>query len=90
MDTNQYVFRRGEPLKRYAKEFVYSRHYTEDKEAEADFVIDCVHTGKKKLDAEPNKFKSVKSYCRGDLVVVYKEYDEYFFIITAFWNRRGD
>lgn len=51
-------------------------------------AISCIHTGKKELEQELNKFKSTKEYRRGKLIVVYREYEEYFFVITAFWNER--
>ena len=27
---------------------------------------------------------------RGELIVVFREYEEYYFVITAFWNKRGE
>jgi len=77
-------------LKKYAKEFLFSKHYREEKDIDVELAIDCIHTGKRALDEEPNKFKARKKYRRGELVVVYREYDEYYFVITAFWNVRGD
>ncbi|MBI5035948.1 hypothetical protein HZC09_01265 [Candidatus Micrarchaeota archaeon] len=76
-------------MKKYAKEFLFSKHYEEDKDIDVDLAIDCVHTGKKSLDEEPNKFKSKKKYRKGELIIVYREYEDYFFVITAFWNVRG-
>jgi|GEM_PF-1330616 len=76
-------------VKKYAKEFLFSKHYREDKDIDIELAVDCVHTGKKVLDEEPNKFKSTKKYRRGELRVVYREYAEYYFIITAYWNNRG-
>ena len=77
-------------MRSYSKESLFSKHYREDKEIDVELAIDCIHTGKKTLDEEPNKFKALKKYRRGELIVVYKEFDEYFFVITAFWNKRGE
>ena len=79
----------GPLLKKQAKEVLFSDHYRKDKDIDTDLAADCVHCGKKSLDGEPNKFKSIKKYRKGELIAVYREYDEYFFIITAFWNERG-
>ena len=76
-------------MKKQAKEFLFSDHYRKDKDIDVGLSADCVHCGKKSLDGESNKFKSIKKYKKGELIVVYREYDEYFFIITAFWNERG-
>lgn len=77
-------------MKRYKKEFIFSKHYREDKDIDVSLAIDCVHTGKKVLDEAPNKFKSAKKYKKGELIVVYREYEDYFFVVTAFWNVRGE
>ena len=77
-------------VKKYKKEFVFSKHYGEDKDIEVEIAVDCVHTGKRVLDGEPNKFKARKKYRKGELIVVYREYEDYFFVITAFWNVRGE
>ena len=113
----------------YAKEFLFSKHYKEGKDIDTELAIQCIHTGKKTLDEEPNKFKSRKKYRCGELIVIYehfegarsqvlsdgahpegtlppkagssategfsprsvhREYEDYFFVITAFWNVRGD
>ncbi len=71
------------------KEFVFSKHYKEDKKIDKGLAKDCIQTGKKFLDGESNKFKSMKKYRKGDLIVIYREYVDYFFVITAFWNVRG-
>jgi len=71
------------------KAFLFSKHYREDKDIDAELAKDCIQTGKKALDEEPNKFKSVKSYRKGELVAVYRDYEEYFFAITAFWKGGG-
>lgn len=76
-------------MKNYKREFFFSKHYRQDKEIDAELAIDCIHTGTKALDGEPNKFKSTKQLRRGRLVVVYRELENCVFIITAFWNRRG-
>lgn len=73
---------------KYKKDFLFSKHYREDKEIETELAIDCVHTGKKELDEEPDKFKSRKKYDGRELIVVYREYEDYYFVITAFWNER--
>ena len=73
----------------YRKGFIFSKHYREDKDIEKDLAKGCIHTGKKELDEAPNKYKSRKKYRKGELIVVYREYDDYFFVITAFWNVRG-
>ncbi len=72
-----------------SKKFIFSRHYREDKKIEESLAIDCTHTGRKELEEEPNKFKAVKRYEKGELIVIYREYDDYFFVITAFWNNWG-
>ncbi len=71
------------------KEFLFSKHYREDKDLDTGLACDCIHTGKKELDEEPNKYKSTKKYRAGELIVIHREYDEYFFVITAYWNLRG-
>jgi len=71
------------------KEFLFSKHYREDKEIDVELAVDCIHTGKKELNKEPNKFKSIKKYRRGELIVIYREYEDYYFVITAFWNVRS-
>ena len=76
-------------LKKYAKDFLFSKHYEEDKDIDVGLAVDCIHTGKKKVLNESKKFKSIKKYRKGELNVVYREYDDYIFIITAFWNVRG-
>ncbi|NYZ78162.1 hypothetical protein H0N96_02050 [Candidatus Micrarchaeota archaeon] len=73
-------------MRKYAKEFLFSKHYREDKEIDVELAVDCIHTGKKELNEEPNKFKSMKDYRRGKLIVIYREYEEYYFVVTAFWN----
>ncbi|MFH0973881.1 MAG: hypothetical protein V1817_03795 [Candidatus Micrarchaeota archaeon] len=70
------------------KEFVFSKHYREDKDIDVSLAVDCVHSGKKELEEKPNKFKARKNYRKGELIVVYKDCGEYFFVITAFWNVR--
>lgn len=77
-------------LRRYVKDFIFSRHYCEDKDIDTGLAVDCIHTGRKKLEQEPNKFKARKKYRTGELITIYKEFDEYFLVITAFWNKRGD
>ena len=69
------------------KEFIFSRHYREDKDIDVSLTKDCVHTGKKELVEEQRKFKARKKYRKRELIVVYKDFEEYFFVITAFWNR---
>ncbi|MBI5636040.1 hypothetical protein HY993_03715 [Candidatus Micrarchaeota archaeon] len=71
------------------REFVFSKHYREDKDIDVELAVDCVNTGKKQFDEEPDKFKAVKKYRRGELITVYRDYGEYVFVITAFWNNRG-
>jgi len=70
------------------KEFIFSKHYKEDKEIDKDLAKDCVHTGNKEAEGEVNKFKSRKKYRNGELIVVYRDCGDYFFVITAFWNIR--
>ncbi len=77
-------------MRRYAKEFLFSKHYREEKDIEVELAIDCINTGKKVLGEEPNKFKARKKYRRGELIAVYREYEDYYFVITAFWNMRGE
>lgn len=76
-------------MKKYKRDFLFSKHYREDKEIDSELAIDCIHTGTRELDDAPDKFKSRKKYKRGELIVVYREYEEYYFVITAFWNARG-
>ncbi|MBI3588193.1 DUF4258 domain-containing protein [Candidatus Micrarchaeota archaeon] len=76
-------------MKHYAKEFLFSKHYREDKDIEVELAIECIHTGRRENEGEPNKFKSAKKYKRGELTAVYREYEDYFFVITAYWNTRG-
>ena len=71
------------------RDFNFSKHYREDKDIDVDLSIDCVNTGRKTPDGEPNKFKSSKRYRRGELIVVYKDFGDYVFVITAYWNNRG-
>ena len=71
------------------REFIFSKHYKEDKDIDVELATDCIHTGKKALEQEPNKFKSTKKYRAGELVTIYREYDGYYFVITAYWNVRG-
>ena len=70
------------------RDFVFSKHYREDKDVDVDLAADCVNTGGKKPDGEPNKFKSTKKYRRGELTVVHKDFGDYVFVITAYWNNR--
>ena len=72
------------------KEFVFSKHYKEDEDIDTGLAKDCVQTGQKELEEEPNKFKARKNFRKGELIVVYKDLGEYFFVITAFWNTKGD
>ena len=72
-----------------SKEFIFSIHYKKDKKIEESLTMDCVHTGRKTLEQEPNKFKAVKRYEKGELITIYREYGDYFFVITAFWNNWG-
>ncbi len=70
------------------KEFIFSKHYREDKDIDVSLAVDCIHTGKKEPEEEPNKFKARKNYRKGELIVVFKDCGEYFFVVTAFWNVR--
>ena len=72
------------------REFVFSKHYREDKDIDTSLAIDCVNTGKKQREREAKKFKSRKKYRKGELVVVYRDFEDYVFVITAFWNLRGE
>ncbi|PIO06518.1 hypothetical protein COT29_00605 [Candidatus Micrarchaeota archaeon CG08_land_8_20_14_0_20_59_11] len=72
-----------------AKPFIFSKHYREDKDIDVDMARDCVNTGRKRLDGEPDKFKAIKKYRKGELVVVFRDDGECIFVITAFWNKRG-
>ena len=76
-------------MKRFAKELLFSRHYREDKDIDVELAVDCIHTGRRSSGGEPNKFKATKKYRHGELIVVFREYEEYRFVITAFWNKRG-
>lgn len=70
------------------REFIFSKHYQEDKDIDVDLAKDCVNTGRREREKEESKFKSSKKYRRGELIVVYRDYEEYIFVITAFWNER--
>lgn len=70
------------------REFVFSRHYREDKDIDAYLAKDCVNTGKREKEKEHLKFRRRKKYRKGELIVVYRDYGEYVFVITAFWNQR--
>lgn len=70
------------------REFIFSKHYREDKDIDTELAKDCVNTGKKEKQREHLKFKSRKKYKKGELIVVYRDYGEYVFVITAFWNIR--
>ncbi|MFH1751050.1 MAG: hypothetical protein ABH863_05200 [Candidatus Micrarchaeota archaeon] len=74
------------------KEYYFSDHYHKEREpyVSKGLVLDCIHHGQRKLEEYPNKFMSRKAFNRGELMVVFMEFDEYFYIITAFWNVRGD
>ena len=72
------------------KPFVFSKHYREDKDIDVDLAKDCVHHGRKEAEKERGKFKSSKRFRKGELAVIYREFDEYYFVITAYWNVRGD
>jgi len=67
--------------------FFFSKHYRTDKGIDASLAIDCINSGKRKLGAKPNKFKSGKKYRGGQLVVVWKDRGEKCFVITAYWKR---
>lgn len=71
-----------------AREFVFSRHYREDKNIDVDLAKDCVNTGRRESEREENKFRSAKKYRKGELAVIYQDYGDYVFVITAFWNER--
>lgn len=77
-------------LKQYAKDFKFSKHFYDYKNIEPDLVVNCIQTGSKELDEKPNKFKSMKKYQKGELFVIYNEHEDYIFVITAYWNKRGD
>jgi hypothetical protein len=70
------------------KEYRFSKHFLLEKGISVDLAIDCIHTGKKISQNEANKFKSVKEYSRGKLAIVFRESEEYFFIITGYWYER--
>ncbi len=72
------------------KEFTFSKHFKEERKVEIGLVENCVHTGRKELEEEPNKFIARKKYEKGELIVVYRDFEDRFFIITAFWNVRGE
>ncbi|HLC47634.1 MAG TPA: hypothetical protein VJI13_01045 [Candidatus Norongarragalinales archaeon] len=69
----------------------FSDHYHKEREQNVgkELVIDCIHHGRKELESYPNKFKNRKLFNKGELIVIYLEFDDYFYIITAFWNVRG-
>lgn len=68
------------------KEFIFSKHYKEDKNIDVELAADCVSTGKKELDAEPNKFRAVKKYRRGELKVIFRDCGDYFFVVSTSWQ----
>ena len=69
------------------RRFFFSKHYREEKDIEVSLAIDCINTGRKVLDKAPNKFKSIKKYRKGELVVVWKNRGEHCFVITAYWKK---
>ncbi|MEK6954913.1 MAG: hypothetical protein AABX01_07920 [Candidatus Micrarchaeota archaeon] len=68
------------------KEYYFSDHYHQERERNVNqgLVINCVHQGKRELEEAPNKFKSRKFFERGELIVIFMEFEDYFYIITAF------
>ncbi len=68
--------------------FFFSKHYHEGKDIDTAMAIDCILTGRRKPDREPNKFKSRKKYRKGELIAVWKDSGEKCFVITAYWNVR--
>lgn len=70
------------------KDFAFSKHYREDEDVCVELAMDCVNTGKKSPEQPPDKFKARRQYRLGELTVIYRDYGEYFFVITAFWNER--
>ena len=71
------------------KKYVFSLHFMEKKEVGEELAIDCLHHGRRKVIGK-NKVRSLKSYIAGELVVIWRELDGKYFIITAFWNQRGN
>ena len=71
------------------KPFIFSKHYRDVKDIEVDLAKDCVFHGRRAPESEVGKFKNSKKYRKGELVVVYREFDDYYFVITAYWNVRG-
>ncbi len=71
------------------KECLFSRHYKEDKNIDTSLAEDWIHTGRKEKQTETEKFISRKKYRKSELIVVYRELEDYIFVITAFWNERG-
>ena len=71
------------------KPVAFSKHFWRDKDIDPLLVEDCIFTGKKFSEDEPRKWKATKKFRKGELVVVYREYETHYYVITAYWNTRG-
>ena len=71
------------------KPFLFSKHFRRDKNIEASLAEDCIFTGKKFPETEPRKWKAVKPYKKGVLVVVFREYKNHYYVITSYWKKGG-
>ena len=70
--------------------YYFSKHYKRDKNIDFSLAIDCINTGKRiKNNKNHNKFKSIKKYKKGELIVIWKKQGFDIFVITAYWNKRG-
>lgn len=69
------------------RDFSFSKHFEQDKDADERLVEDCIHTGSKEKEREPGKFIARKKYKKGELIVVFKESEDRTFVITAYWNQ---
>lgn len=70
-------------------ELLYSRHLLEKVtrgEVFPDLVRNCVFTGERELQQEPNKYRARKRFRRGTFVTVYLDRGEHYFVITAYWQ----
>ena len=66
------------------RSFYFSCHYRQDKDIDVSLAIDCVCTGRKELNQEPNKYKSRKKYAKGELIVIWKDNRAEVFVIAVF------
>lgn len=57
-----------------------------DKRIPKDLAKDCIYTGKVEKKNFGKRLSS-KKYRRGELVVVWKQEEEVYFVITGYWRK---